>query len=327
MKQRLLIARSLINSPRVLFLDEPTRGLDPTSARELRALVAQLARGGDDDLPHHALHGGGRRALHRVAFLSQGKIVALDTPRELKLRYGQRTARVLLRDRTEQTVRLDDPVDAAQLEEWMRADQVLDHPFAGGHARGRLRRARRTAAVMRLPIVVTIFRKDVVDAMRDSRILVSLLTPCSSRSSTTRSSRTSGCSKRRSPTWVRRPRRWCGARGARRADGRPEAPARRAPTRGARARREQDVDVGVRAAGRRRRGGRGRAGARRSRSSSRRRGPPRSSSGLARGGLRRTRGPAAGRDAFRSSACRPARRIRASWTSSARGATSCSRRS
>ncbi|MEO8632288.1 MAG: ABC transporter ATP-binding protein, partial [Chloroflexota bacterium] len=60
----------------------------------------------------------------RVAFLSQGKIVALDTPRELKLRYGQRTATVLLRDRTERTVRLDDP-DAAQLAEWMRADQVL----------------------------------------------------------------------------------------------------------------------------------------------------------------------------------------------------------
>jgi ABC-2 type transport system ATP-binding protein len=125
MKQRLMIARSLINSPRVLFMDEPTRGLDPTSAREIRALVAQLARQGTTIfLTTHYMEEADELCT-RVAFLSQGRIVALDTPRELKLRYGQRTAIVLLRDRTEQTVRLDDPQDAAKLAEWMRADQVL----------------------------------------------------------------------------------------------------------------------------------------------------------------------------------------------------------
>jgi ABC-2 type transport system ATP-binding protein len=60
----------------------------------------------------------------RVAFLSQGEIVALDTPRELKLRHGQRTARVLLRDRRETTVRLDDPADAERLAGWMRGGEV-----------------------------------------------------------------------------------------------------------------------------------------------------------------------------------------------------------
>ena len=125
MKQRLMIARSLINSPRVLFMDEPTRGLDPTSAREVRALVAQLARGGTTIfLTTHYMEEADELCT-RVAFLSQGKIVALDTPRELKLRYGQRTAVVLLRDRTEQTIRLDQPVDAARLADWMRADQAL----------------------------------------------------------------------------------------------------------------------------------------------------------------------------------------------------------
>jgi ABC-type multidrug transport system ATPase subunit len=61
----------------------------------------------------------------RVAFLSHGEIVALDAPRELKLRYGQRTARVLLRDRREETIRLDNPADAMRLEQWMAQDNVL----------------------------------------------------------------------------------------------------------------------------------------------------------------------------------------------------------
>ena len=61
----------------------------------------------------------------RVAFLAHGKIVALDTPRELKLRYGQRTATVLLDNRTEATVALGSAEDAARLAAWMRDGRVL----------------------------------------------------------------------------------------------------------------------------------------------------------------------------------------------------------
>ena len=125
MKQRLLIARSLINSPKVLFLDEPTRGLDPTSARELRDLIRQLSDGGTTVfLTTHYMEEADELS-DRVAFLSAGNIVALDTPRELKLRYGSRTATVLLRDRREHTISLDDPRDADRLAGWMRDDQVL----------------------------------------------------------------------------------------------------------------------------------------------------------------------------------------------------------
>jgi ABC-2 type transport system ATP-binding protein len=125
MKQRLLIARALINEPRVLFLDEPTRGLDPASAQQLRAMVRDLSAAGTTVfLTTHYMEEADE-LCHRVAFLTSGKIVALDAPRELKLRYGQRTAVVLLRNRDEQTISLDDADDARRLAAWMDADQVL----------------------------------------------------------------------------------------------------------------------------------------------------------------------------------------------------------
>lgn len=125
MKQRLLIARALINQPRLLFLDEPTRGLDPASARELRELVRQLSDAGTTVfLTTHYMEEADE-LCHRVAFLSKGKIVAMDTPRDLKLRYGERTASVLLRDRREETVKLNDAVDAQRLAGWMTNGEVL----------------------------------------------------------------------------------------------------------------------------------------------------------------------------------------------------------
>ena len=125
MKQRLLIARALINKPVVLFLDEPTRGLDPASARDLRLLIVRLSAEGTTIFLTTHLMEEADDLCHRVAFLGQGKLVALDTPRELKLRYGERTAVVLLRSREEHTLRLHDAEDAARLATWMRDGEVL----------------------------------------------------------------------------------------------------------------------------------------------------------------------------------------------------------
>ncbi|MGI8475885.1 MAG: ATP-binding cassette domain-containing protein [Thermomicrobiales bacterium] len=125
MKQRLLIARSLINRPRVLFLDEPTRGLDPASARELRDLVRELAAAGATIfLTTHYMEEADE-LCDRVAFRTQGKIVALDSPRALKLRHGQRTAVATFRDEREVTLRLDQAEDARRLAEWMGAGDVV----------------------------------------------------------------------------------------------------------------------------------------------------------------------------------------------------------
>lgn len=84
MKQRLLIARALLHRPRVLFLDEPTKGLDPGVAREIRDLVQDLRRQGVTIfLTTHYMEEADR-LCDRVAILHQGRIVTLDTPHNLK---------------------------------------------------------------------------------------------------------------------------------------------------------------------------------------------------------------------------------------------------
>ena len=63
MAQRLMVARAIMHRPQILFLDEPTAGLDPQSRIALWEIVDELHAGGRDDPPHDALHGGGRPAL------------------------------------------------------------------------------------------------------------------------------------------------------------------------------------------------------------------------------------------------------------------------
>jgi len=84
MKQRLLIARALLHEPSVLFLDEPTRGLDPGVARDIRGMVADLAQNGVTVfLTTHYMEEADR-LCNRVAIIDHGRIVALDTPATLK---------------------------------------------------------------------------------------------------------------------------------------------------------------------------------------------------------------------------------------------------
>jgi ABC-2 type transport system ATP-binding protein len=84
MKQRLLIARALLHRPKVLFLDEPTRGLDPRVARDIRAIIADLAKDGVTIfLTTHYMEEADKLS-DRVAIIDQGRIVALDTPENLK---------------------------------------------------------------------------------------------------------------------------------------------------------------------------------------------------------------------------------------------------
>jgi len=83
MKRRLSIAMALVSDPQVLFLDEPTLGLDPQSRRSIWEYIAELKGKKTIVLTTHYLEEADALA-DRVAIIDEGKIVALGTPRELK---------------------------------------------------------------------------------------------------------------------------------------------------------------------------------------------------------------------------------------------------
>ena len=89
MRQRLHIARGLLHDPPVLFLDEPTIGVDPVGARELRALIASLTEQGKTVLltTHYMFEADS--LCDRIAVIANGEIVAQGTPQQLKARVEQ----------------------------------------------------------------------------------------------------------------------------------------------------------------------------------------------------------------------------------------------
>ena len=84
MRQRVSMARALISNPKLLFLDEPTSGLDPTGAVLFRRIIENERRKGTTVFvtTHNMLDAD--LLCDRVAFISNGNIVALDTPKNLK---------------------------------------------------------------------------------------------------------------------------------------------------------------------------------------------------------------------------------------------------
>ena len=91
MKQRLHIARGLLHDPPVIVLDEPTIGLDPVGAREIRATIAELAREGKTVLltTHYMYEADA--LCDRISVIARGEIVAEGTPADLKGIVADRT--------------------------------------------------------------------------------------------------------------------------------------------------------------------------------------------------------------------------------------------
>jgi fluoroquinolone transport system ATP-binding protein len=110
MKSRLTLARALIHDPELLFLDEPTSGLDPVNALRVRDLIrAQRAAGKTIFLSTHNMTVADE-LCDRVAFIVDGRVALIDTPRALKLRHGHPTVRVEHADAAGAHVHTDFPL-------------------------------------------------------------------------------------------------------------------------------------------------------------------------------------------------------------------------
>jgi fluoroquinolone transport system ATP-binding protein len=97
MQMRLNLARAMLPRPQILFLDEPTSGLDPVHAEDVRAIVREAAAEGRTVfLTTHDM-ATADALCDRVAFMVDGRLAAIDSPRALKLRHGQ--PRVLVEHR------------------------------------------------------------------------------------------------------------------------------------------------------------------------------------------------------------------------------------
>ncbi len=94
MKRRLEIARGLLHEPRVLFLDEPTVGLDPHSRAEVWHHVHRMRRESDATVLLTTHHLAEADHCDRLAILDHGRVVALGSPEELRARIGRDSVRV-----------------------------------------------------------------------------------------------------------------------------------------------------------------------------------------------------------------------------------------
>lgn len=94
MKMRLNFIRALLNQPEILFLDEPTAGLDPGNARIMKDIILELQQQGVTIFltTHHMDDAG--ELCNRLAFMVEGSLPVIDSTKDLKLNYGKKTIRV-----------------------------------------------------------------------------------------------------------------------------------------------------------------------------------------------------------------------------------------
>jgi fluoroquinolone transport system ATP-binding protein len=102
MKMRLNFIRALLNNPEILFLDEPTAGLDPGNARKMKDIILDLQRRGVTVFltTHHMADAG--ELCNRIAFMVDGTLPVIDSTQNLRLEHGRKVVRVSYLDNQEQ---------------------------------------------------------------------------------------------------------------------------------------------------------------------------------------------------------------------------------
>ncbi len=94
MKMRLNFVKALLNDPQVLFLDEPTNGLDPSNARIIKDMILEEKKRGKTILITTHLMGDVEELCDEVAFIANGRLLETATPKSLKLKYGRREIKI-----------------------------------------------------------------------------------------------------------------------------------------------------------------------------------------------------------------------------------------
>jgi len=112
MKQRLQIARALLNDPDVIFLDEPSLGLDPVGARELKQIIRDIAAQGKTVLLTTHYMPEAEELCDRIAIINHGELIAIDTVDGLKARINEEMRKRITQERikkiTDQEISLED---------------------------------------------------------------------------------------------------------------------------------------------------------------------------------------------------------------------------
>ncbi len=135
MRQRLHIARGLLHDPPVVFLDEPTIGVDPVGARELRKTISSLTEAGKTVLltTHYMFEAD--ELCQRIAVINKGQIVAEGTPRDLKAIVADRTVIEIetfgVEDAAIESIRVAEGVTAVSVETREHAQVILVQSPAG----------------------------------------------------------------------------------------------------------------------------------------------------------------------------------------------------
>lgn len=126
MKQRLLLARGLLPKPDILFLDEPTKGLDPYTARYIRSIIREAnKKGATIFLTTHYMEEADELS-DRVVIIDKGKIIVCDNPENLKRSQDKGIIKITLKDpMEEQQFSLSDNQTGNRIKELLQSGRLL----------------------------------------------------------------------------------------------------------------------------------------------------------------------------------------------------------
>ena len=123
-KQRLVLARAVLHKPRILFLDEPTGGLDPSTAVAIHQMLLELREEGMAIfLTTHNMEEA-TKLCDKVALLYEGEIVEFGSPREICLKYNRDKKYEVLLNSHEELLLEQNQENIRKIEAWMERDEI-----------------------------------------------------------------------------------------------------------------------------------------------------------------------------------------------------------